>query len=187
MRPDVAAYRWPCQTDRVPDFAMIDMWIEIKPKGRDPFLAKPSAPPSNRKAKASRHPRFLRSSMEARHIQGQLVAYANAVFCRQFRTRLFTVLISGHHARIMLWDKSYAIVTDCFDITSEPRLLAEFFWRYHLLPMEMRGYDTSVTTPSADERALANRALRVRTANATFVKLCVPDDTGAAPSSGKMF
>ena len=177
MRPDIAAYRTVCLPNCTTDFGMMDMWIEVKPKNSDPFRDPAPGGPSMAPADGVRPP-FHRSSMKARDTQGQLVAYANAVFCRQFRTRLFSVLICGRHARIILWDKSCAIVTEKFDIISQPGHLAQFFWRYNLLPLNTRGYDPSVTTPDAHEQVLAKRALRITAANATLVKLCVPNDTG---------
>jgi Fungal protein kinase len=186
MRPDIAAYRINHQPDRKTDFSMMDMWIELKPKGYDPFKD-PSSNGATRSHKGapkqkapadSQRPSFHRSSMKARNVQGQLVAYANAVLCRQFRTRLFSVLISDTYARIILWDNSCAVVTRRFDFISQPKHLAQFFWLYHQLSLDLRGYDPSVTIPDSREQILAKNALRITDDKATFVKLCIPDDRG---------
>jgi hypothetical protein len=188
MRPDVAAYQKDSESKGVTDFATMDMWIELKPKGSEPFKDPQKSPPK-RKAKANTAERlpFHRTSMKARDTQGQLVAYANAVLCRQFRTRLFSVLICHDQARIILWDNSSAVVTERFDFITEPTLLAEFFWRYHCLPLVMRGYDTSVTAPNSEEQLLARKFLRVNAKDPTFVKIGVPNNTSAASAEVRFF
>jgi hypothetical protein len=184
MRPDVAGYHKDSKSNGVTDFATMDMWIELKPKVAEPFKDPQERPPKPKvkKANTAKRPIFHHTSVKARETQGQLVAYANAVFCRQFRTRLFSVLICHDHARIILWDNSSAVVTESFSFITKPTLLAEFFWRYHCLPLVMRGYDTSVTAPSSTEQLLARKYLQINlnAKDPTFVKIRVPDDTSAA-------
>jgi hypothetical protein len=142
----------------------MDMWIEVKlSPAFDPFVD--SDP---RKS-------FHHHSMAAHHTQGQLVAYANAQWARQFRTRFFSLLITGHRARILLWDRSCIITTESFDYVQRPHLLATFFWKYHSLSPELRGYDTSVTDPSPDEVSASRTALRITSKNNSFRKLRVAE------------
>jgi hypothetical protein len=114
--------------------------------------------------------------MEAQETQGQIVAYANAQWARQFRTRFFSLLICGRYVRIFLWDRTCTIVTESFDYVQYPCELAKFLWRYHLLSQEMRGYDASVTTPISDEVTAAREALQITDKDTTFVKLMIPQD-----------
>jgi Fungal protein kinase len=152
----------------------MDFWIEVKPsKMYDPFND-----PAGKKLPRTKTARksFYCKSMEAQETQGQIVAYANAQWARQFRTRFFSMLICGQHVRIILWDRTCVIVTESFDYVQCPSNLTEFLWRYHLLSQDMRGFDTSVTTPNSDEVAAARDALQITDKDPTFVKVMVPQD-----------
>ena len=59
-----------------------------------------------------------------------------------FRTYCFYVLITGPHARIMLWDRSNVVVTERIEYNSDDSLV-EFFSRFSQAPPGLRGVDTS--------------------------------------------
>lgn len=84
-------------------------------------------------------------------IRGQLAQYAAELFNHQHRTHAFQLFIAGDFARFLYWDRAGAVVSDRFDYVQCPEILAEFIWRYnHMLPSR-RGWDSSVTEPSATE------------------------------------
>jgi hypothetical protein len=82
--------------------------------------------------------------------RGQMIAYALTQIGSQFRQFAFSVAIIGKHARIIRWDRGGAVVTERFDYTEQPGLLADFFWRFSLASAERMGLDQSVTEVEAD-------------------------------------
>ncbi|KAI0350368.1 hypothetical protein OH77DRAFT_1573299 [Trametes cingulata] len=102
---------------------------------------------------------------DALHDFGQSVAYAVAIFQRQHRLFCFSVIVAGSCARLLRWDRAGVIVTHAFDVTIEPRLLCEFFWRFGRASDSQRGYDVtpSVATPEQEARfknAVANHVAK---------------------------
>ena len=71
----------------------------------------------------------------------QLTKCVSIIFERQHRTHHFTLLIMGHHARILRWDRFGVIATQKFDYVDQPELLFRFLWRYSRLSDEQRGHD----------------------------------------------
>jgi hypothetical protein len=82
--------------------------------------------------------------------RGQMIAYALTQIGCQFRQFAFSVAIIGKHARIIRWDRGGAVVTERFDYTEQPWLLADLFWRFSRASAERMGLDQSVTEVEAD-------------------------------------
>lgn len=74
----------------------------------------------------------------------QICAYSDMQWSHQHRAFCFSVMIFGHNARIMRWDRSGALFTKRFDWKQECRILGEFFWRFDHMTDEERGYDPTV-------------------------------------------
>ncbi|KAG2131428.1 uncharacterized protein EDB93DRAFT_1108121 [Suillus bovinus] len=81
--------------------------------------------------------------------RGQMIAYALTQIGCQFRQFAFSVAIIGKHARILRWDRGGAVVTERFDYTEQPGLLADFFWRFSLASAERMGLDQSLKLPTS--------------------------------------
>ncbi|KAI0682853.1 hypothetical protein BC835DRAFT_1524433 [Cytidiella melzeri] len=129
------------------DWFQASLMVEFKKHtSDDPFwtsdlILKPSCHP-NRDLK--NRVAFEKHSRAARGTQGQLVIYASEVFAHQQRTHLFQLLICGEDARFICWDHSGAIVSESFDYTKQPLLLAEFLWRHNHMSDEAKGLDSTV-------------------------------------------
>ncbi|KAH9482222.1 hypothetical protein JR316_0004319 [Psilocybe cubensis] len=76
--------------------------------------------------------------------RGQIAAYAGATMSMAFRTHFFSMMILGHYARFIHWDRSGAVVTSRFDYTKNPYIIFEFYLRYGQLTPRQRGFDTNV-------------------------------------------
>ncbi|KAI0689503.1 hypothetical protein BC835DRAFT_1282811, partial [Cytidiella melzeri] len=95
---------------------------------------------------------FEKEGLAASQIRGQLIIYATEMFAHQQRTHLFQLLICGENARFICWDHAGAIVSNSFNYTKEPQLLAEFFWRHNHMSEEDMGWDpTARLVRKADE------------------------------------
>jgi hypothetical protein len=90
----------------------------------------------------------------------------------QFRTCIYSVLIVKDYARLIRWDRTGAIVTEPIKYNDDPALV-EFFRRYNEAPPKVRGVDTTITVPRADEALLASHVLGVKE-GVRLVKMTVP-------------
>lgn len=84
------------------------------------------------------------SNPEGTHTRHHLTTFALSQLDRQHRTFMFSVTICGIRVRFTRWDRAGAIITKHFDLRKDPRLLAEFFWRYGRLSRVDRGFDHTV-------------------------------------------
>lgn len=81
-----------------------------------------------------------------------LLAYFMEQATRQHRAFTFQLLIFGSHARFVRWDRCQAVVSEAFDYHENPRLLAEFLWRYSRLDRTTgRGWDENVSLADPDD------------------------------------
>jgi hypothetical protein len=135
------------------DWSRVELFIEVKGEGKDPFNTKMQAKKSGRSDKAGgticelkegvpKNP-FVKTSQEALDICGQITSYATTHMSVQYRTHIFLVLICHKYARLMRWDRSGAIVTAPTYYMTEPQLF-DFFVRFDRLSPEERGHDTTV-------------------------------------------
>ncbi|KAF9650769.1 hypothetical protein BDM02DRAFT_3259485 [Thelephora ganbajun] len=82
---------------------------------------------------------------------GQNAHYAYLIQARQFRTRVFSLTISGNTARIMRWDRSGVLVTEAFDYKASPQTLIDFVWRFVRANRTQQGFDTKVQAVDSRE------------------------------------
>ncbi|KAH9939570.1 hypothetical protein B0H21DRAFT_698233 [Amylocystis lapponica] len=75
---------------------------------------------------------------------GQNVAYAAEACARQHRTFYLSMSLAGTSLRFIRWDRAGAIVSESFDIRTQPELLCEFLWRFAHTSATGRGYDPTV-------------------------------------------
>ncbi|KAF9479143.1 hypothetical protein BDN70DRAFT_709875 [Pholiota conissans] len=144
LKPDVTLYHSNCGRSRVTDMSKAEVAFELKnSKLFDAFrdLTNSEQEEDNKD--------FVRRTTKAKETAGQLTSYAVAQFAAQFRTHLFSVLILKNKARLIYWDRAGAVVTQLFDLTE--KYLAQFVWRYTRSTDKIRGMDTTVTKPTAQE------------------------------------
>ncbi|KAH8102091.1 hypothetical protein BXZ70DRAFT_930224 [Cristinia sonorae] len=95
----------------------------------------------------------------SRETQGQLASYAAAQLARQHRLSLLSLFICGDYARFMRWDRSGVIVTERVNYREQPRLLAEFLWRFDQLDDHELGFDPTARPATEDEKKLLRDAI----------------------------
>ncbi|KAI0703015.1 hypothetical protein BC835DRAFT_1410814 [Cytidiella melzeri] len=89
----------------------------------------------------------------------QLAFYAQEVFSHQHRLHLFQLLICGVTARFLFWDHSGVIVSDRFDYTEQPSLLALYLWRYNHMSAAVRGLDSTARRATPNEAKVFKEAV----------------------------
>ncbi|KAI0074803.1 hypothetical protein K474DRAFT_1764937 [Panus rudis PR-1116 ss-1] len=100
--------------------------------------------------------------------RGQILTYLGSQLSRQPDRRFaFAVGIYGYHARGYIGDPSGLAFSNQIKYKERPAELIKFFQRYQLLSDEQRGFDPSITSPSANENTQFNRALN------TYVQLAL--------------
>ncbi|TCD68321.1 hypothetical protein EIP91_011180 [Steccherinum ochraceum] len=92
----------------------------------------------------------------------KLASCAAAQFDHQHRSFLFTILVCGHHARFLRWDRAGIIVTDQFDYKEDPQPLAEYLWRYGRISATNRGFDPTVRCSTSSDQEAFRHALQGR-------------------------
>ncbi|KAH9948267.1 hypothetical protein B0H21DRAFT_890600 [Amylocystis lapponica] len=75
----------------------------------------------------------------------QIIQYISEIFLRQQRCFHFSVIILGTYARLVRWDRSGAIVSEKFDYSAEPWMLADFLWQFSNCSTEQQGDDITAT------------------------------------------
>ncbi|KAG7087808.1 hypothetical protein E1B28_013749 [Marasmius oreades] len=130
FQPDIQGY------DKTAAFRMTDVTeflVELEPREeQDPFL--------EIQDDLSDDYYIDRDTYEAQATRDQISTYAGALMARQFRTHCFSVIIFGHYARLIRWDRAGATVSKRFHVWNET-FLVDFLWRYHSADREARGHD----------------------------------------------
>lgn len=139
------------------DFGYAELFIEVKPSPAHDFFNDP-APDASAEARATHEftSQFSDEEFTKRRdsAHGQHIAYVTEIFARQHRTFLFSISMSGPRARLLRWDRAGCVVTESFDIRSQPDILCEFLWRFSSLPPARRGHDPTVRVASPEEEQL---------------------------------
>ncbi|KAI9429124.1 hypothetical protein F5148DRAFT_1155257 [Russula earlei] len=94
-------------------------------------------------------------------IQGRpdIVIYQKREGKRTIRFRVFSysiILFGKTTGRLLRWDRSGAIYTKLFDWAKDPNTLFEFIWRLNSLTFAQRGYDTTVTSVSKNDKGVGD-------------------------------
>ncbi|KAI0075719.1 hypothetical protein K474DRAFT_1646223 [Panus rudis PR-1116 ss-1] len=89
----------------------------------------------------------------------RLTTYLASQLSRQHRTFTFALSFFGRLLRFLRIDRAGVIVSSVVNYIENPRILAEFFWRYsHMSPTE-RGFDPCVVPASDADRRDLTRAV----------------------------
>ena len=123
-----------------------------------PSPSHPSSP--SRSSTSSLGLSFANRSPEGTACRTSIISHARAHFSRQHRTAFFQLVVIGPWVRFIRWDHVGAMVSERFDYIQEPRLLAEFLWRFAHMDDAQRGWDTSVRLATRRESVLFTTAVR---------------------------
>ncbi|KAG9317721.1 hypothetical protein JVU11DRAFT_1937 [Chiua virens] len=136
------------------EFSQMELWMEFKSNDGVAFWDIPTNFTENSRQRAIKEGWFTPKTNDGRLIRGQLAHYAGAMHSMQFRNFSFSVLVESHNARFLRWDPSGAIVTAAFSYRAQPKLMAEFLWRFDHLTAKERGHDPTIKPADlADEVA----------------------------------
>ncbi|TCD69279.1 hypothetical protein EIP91_008214 [Steccherinum ochraceum] len=90
-------------------------------------------------------------SATAEDTKGQIASYVAAILARQHRIFIFVVIITGHRARFIRFDRAGALVSESFNYRRQPKIFAEFLWRYGSQSRAGRGFDPTVLPATEEE------------------------------------
>lgn len=136
------------------DFGYAEMFIEVKSHPRHDFFVDPSQDATSKERSSHE---FLSSSSDEEFTKrrdralGQHIVYVTEIMARQHRSFLFSISMSGSHARLLRWDRAGCIVSESFDIRERPDLLCEFLWRFSHVDDVGRGHDGTVEAATEEE------------------------------------
>ncbi|EKM54211.1 uncharacterized protein PHACADRAFT_210029 [Phanerochaete carnosa HHB-10118-sp] len=99
------------------------------------------------------------AAKQGRSSCGQISSYVKEQSTRQHRVRIYQLLILGHSARLLCYDRSGYVVSQRFDFHQEPEILAQFLWRYFKSNRTTRGWDTTVVLAEQHEVAAFENAI----------------------------
>ncbi|CAL1696873.1 unnamed protein product [Somion occarium] len=101
-------------------------------------------------------------------------------FSFQHRTHVFSLNITGRFARFLRWDHAGCVVSDSFDFHKNPRLLADFLWRFTFLSRAGRGFDPTTTDATPSEirafKTTARNFIKNTPRNVEFLRPTLDDD-----------
>ncbi|KAK0233969.1 hypothetical protein IW262DRAFT_1477391 [Armillaria fumosa] len=78
----------------------------------------------------------------------------------QHRKYLFSLFLGPDGVRFFKWERTYAVVSRAFDLTTDGKYLVEFLYRFCTLTDGDRGKDDTVIPATEEEIALANEFLK---------------------------
>ena len=178
LRPDVSIYNrveGVAPPDRT-DFSRMELWMEFKTNNNGAPFQDPCDDTEEERLLAIEKGSFTPDTEEGNLTRGQLAHYAGAQHSLQFRHFSFSVFVQGDHARFLRWDPSGTVVTAAFDYRDEPKLMAEFLWRFDHLSAMKRGHDESIEaanlSPQVDGRV--REKLGIKDNNIPLYKYEVP-------------
>jgi hypothetical protein len=166
LKPDISIYNrveGVAPPDRT-DFSRMELWMEFKTNNNGAAFQDPRDDTEEERLSAIEKGSFTPDTEAGNQACGQLVHYAGAQHSLQFRHFSFSVVVQGDHARFLRWDPSGTVVTAAFNYRDNPKLMAEFLWRFdHLSPMK-RGHDESIQpahlSPEVDARVREKLGLK---------------------------
>ena len=126
------------------DFSRMEPWIELKMNKDGAPFQDPRDGTEESRVLAIKSGSFTPATVEANMARGQLARYAGAQHSLQFRHFSFSIVIHEDQARFLRWDPSGTVVTAAFNHRTNPRLMAEFLWRFDHLSPKQRGHDVSI-------------------------------------------
>ena len=114
-------------------------------------------------------------------ILGQLTAYATSILSAQYRTHTFMIFIVKDYARLIRWDRSGAVFTHPIYFNDESHLM-DFFTRYDIADREARGHDTTVSSASLQDVAIAQANVPELGKANNFLDVTISDQHFIIPS-----
>ncbi len=78
----------------------------------------------------------------------------------QFRDFAFSIFMTPHAARLLLWDWSGVIVSRAIDYRRNPRQLCLFLWRFGNATDAQRGIDVDIHKATGEQEALFKRLIK---------------------------
>ena len=172
------------------DFSQMEFWMEFKANNNGAPFQDPRDETEQARLSAIEEGSFTPETAEGKKARGQLAHYAGAQHSLQFRHFSFSIIIQGDHARFLRWDPSGTVsgtvVTAVFNYRTNPRLMAEFLWRFdHLSPIQ-RGHDVSIQlanlAPNVDRRV--REELGIKDQNTAVYQYLVPGLNGMGHAYG---
>ena len=158
LKPDISIYNrveGVAPPDRT-DFSRMELWMEFKPNNNGAPFQDPCDDTEEARLSAIEKGSFTPDTEDGNLTRGQLAHYAGAQHSLQFRHFSFSVFVQGDHARFLRWDPSGTVVTAAFNYRDDPKLMAEFLWRFDHFSAMKRGHDESIQTanlsPEVDAR-----------------------------------
>ncbi|KAI0247322.1 hypothetical protein BJV78DRAFT_1246563, partial [Lactifluus subvellereus] len=145
LKPDISVFSHTPTMDlatelpTVLDWGIVELWVENKPKGNDPFIRIEELQTSPDDVSC-----HVGWTVGAYKTCGQLIAYATALHRSQFRVFSFSIALFGDTGRLLRWDRSGVIYTEPFRLADGD--LLEFLWRFNHLSAVDRGHDTTVSS-----------------------------------------
>ncbi|OBZ73570.1 hypothetical protein A0H81_06520 [Grifola frondosa] len=116
---------------------------------------------------------WLPENDDARKARGQLVDYAREVLARQHRQFLFMIVIIKDHARLLRWDRVGAVVSEPFEYIKDPDTLGGFVWRYSMITLAQRGFDTTAIPATEEEVSLLQAYVKTLQDSDNYLKTAV--------------
>jgi len=171
IKPDICVYTKKSTRRGPTDIAHAELVIEFKWHTHDDPFTFPTLIDEGEDKILS----FLRDSKAGVNTAGQITVYAAAQLGSQFCTCVYSVLIIQSYVRLIRWDRTGAIVSEPIDFNQQPHLV-EFFRRYFKVLPKLRGMDTTVGVPTADEALAARNCLQLDK-DIILAKIAIPSPT----------
>ena len=188
LRPDISIYNrveGVAPPDRA-DFSRMELWMEFKTNNNGAAFQDPRNDTEEARLLAIEKGSFTPDTEAGNLARGQLAHYAGAQHSLQFRHFSFSVVVQGDHARFLRWDPSGTVVTAAFNYRDNPKLMAEFLWRFDHLSAMKRGHDESIQpanlSPEVDARV--REKLGIKDNNISLYKYEVPGLKGMGHAYG---
>ncbi|CAL1698835.1 unnamed protein product [Somion occarium] len=135
---------------------------------------------------------FLPSSVDATSMRGQIAEYAAEILLQQHRTHVFMIFVYQDTARLVRFDRAGAIVSDFFNLVTEPMKLLNFVFRLGRMSPSERGFDDNVVLasgaevelmknhlpPQTDQTRLATHIRNALSSESRIHKITVPGKNG---------
>ncbi|KAF8131843.1 hypothetical protein EV363DRAFT_1583527 [Boletus edulis] len=191
LKTDISIYN---RVDGIPspdrtDFSQMELWMGFKAKKDGAAFRDPRVDTEEERLLAIETGSFTPNTDEGRKMRGQLAHYAGAQHSQQFRHFSFSIVIQEDHARFLRWDPSATVVTAEFNYRTNPRLMAEFLWRFDHLSPKQRGHDVSIQpanlAPEVDARV--REKLGIKNSDIALYQYEVPGLIGMGYAYGPRF
>ncbi|RPD54652.1 hypothetical protein L227DRAFT_343624 [Lentinus tigrinus ALCF2SS1-6] len=141
---------------RVSHMGCVAFYFEIKASPSQDFFEDPK--PGTTVQQRDSH-KFIRDGDKRAEDFGQAVNYAVETCKRQHRHCCYSISMSGSSTRFIRWDRAGAVVTEAFDIRTQPTHLCAFLWCFAHASDAERGYDLTVEPASPAEEILFRNAI----------------------------